>query len=89
MRQTGRTSRIADFTIDQLFSVGECIVTDHYVFEYPSAGESHLQHFISKVYDRFKVLNYTEHKYLDYSIVKLSKIPMVHFKIKHKENENI
>ena len=85
MRQTGRTSRIAEFAIDQLFSVGECIVTDHYVFEYPSAGESHLPHFISKVYERFQLLNYNEKKYLDYSIVTVNKIPMVHFKIKYKE----
>lgn len=89
MRQTGRTSRIVDFTIDQLCSVGECIVTDHYVFEYPVAGPSHLQHFISKVYDRFRLLNHNEKRYLDYSMVKLSKVPMVHFKIKHKEDENI
>ena len=89
MRQTGRTSRIVDFTIDQLYSVGECIVTDHYVFEYPTAGPSHLQHFISKVYDRFRLLNHNENKYLDYSMVKLSKVPMIHFKIKHKEDESI
>ena len=89
MRQTGRTSRIVNFTIDQLFSVSECIVTDHYVFEYPSAGEKHLQYFISKVYDRFGLLNHNENKYLDHSIVKLNKVPMIHFKIKHKEDESI
>lgn len=32
-RQTGRTTRIAQFAVDQLLSVGECIVTDHIVFE--------------------------------------------------------
>lgn len=34
MRQTGRTSRIINFAVEQLWSVGGVIVTDHTSFEY-------------------------------------------------------
>ena len=46
MRQTGRTSRIVDFAIDQLYSVGEVILTDHTAFEYPGITQSKIQFFI-------------------------------------------
>jgi hypothetical protein len=88
MRQSGRTSRIIDFTIDQLFSVGECIVTDHYVFEYPDAGVRHLTYFIDKVYARYAILNRDENFKLDQTIVRVGKVPMIHFKIvSNKEDE--
>ena len=54
MRQTGRTSRIIDFTIDQLFSVGEVIVTDHIAFEFENVTNKSLFYFIDRVKDRFE-----------------------------------
>ena len=50
MRQTGRTSRIAQFAVDQLKSVGQVIVTDHIAFEHDHRiGRNHLNHLIERV----------------------------------------
>lgn len=88
MRQSGRTSRIVDFTIDQLFSVGECITTDHYVFEYPDAGEVHLKYFIDKVKARWEAANFYEQKTLSHTIIRIGNTSLVHFKIKLSKDEN-
>lgn len=53
MRQTGRTSRIVDFTIDQLFSCGNVIVADHHVFEFNSSRKAN-EHLIDLVYRRWE-----------------------------------
>jgi hypothetical protein len=53
MRQTGRTSRIVDFAIDQLFSCGNVIVADHYVFESDSPKRAN-DHLIDLVYRRWE-----------------------------------
>jgi len=39
-RRSGRTTRIANFVVDQLFETGECIVSDHYTFEQGGRGDS-------------------------------------------------
>jgi hypothetical protein len=52
MRQTGRTSRIVDYAIDQIFSCGNVIVTDHYMFEEGSSRKSN-EHLIDLVYRRW------------------------------------
>ena len=50
LRRTGKTTRIANFVIDQLHSVGEVIVTDHSSFEFPESNvTSSLQFLIDKV----------------------------------------
>ena len=55
IRQSGRTTRIIDFTIEQLCSVGECIITDHTVFEYPNKVTNYyLKEFIKRVNDRLQ-----------------------------------
>jgi hypothetical protein len=86
MRQSGRTSRIADFAIDQLYSVGECIVTDHIIFEYPSLKSRHLQNLIDKVRFRFEMTSYGNST-VSHEIIKMGKVPMVHFKIIIKKKD--
>ena len=48
-RQTGRTTRIVNFAVDQLFSVGEVIITDHTVFEYENVPLSAIKLFRERV----------------------------------------
>jgi len=54
MRQTGRTSRIVDFAVNQLFSVGQVIITDHIAFEYPNTTKTMISYFIDEVKDKFR-----------------------------------
>ena len=49
MRQTGRTSRIVNFVVEQLFNVGRCIATDHTVFEYDNVRLVTIRYFIERV----------------------------------------
>lgn len=50
-RQTGRTTRIVNHVVNELFSVGGCIATDHTVFEYEKVPLTGLQCFIERVED--------------------------------------
>ena len=34
LRQTGRTTRIVQHVVEQLYSVGTCVATDHIVYEF-------------------------------------------------------
>jgi hypothetical protein len=34
MRQTGRTTRIVQYVVEQLYNVGVCVATDHTVYAY-------------------------------------------------------
>ena len=49
MRQTGRTTRIVQQVVEQLYSVGSCVATDHVVYEYENIKSSMLVHFKEKV----------------------------------------
>ena len=52
-RNTGRTTRIANFAVDQLFTVGKVIVSDHIVFEgHKGLNNKHLELLIDKVRDK-------------------------------------
>ena len=87
IRQSGRTTRIIDFTIEQLCSVGECIVTDHTVFEYPNkVTNRHLKEFIKRVNHRL------QHQTNGYNSCKgeiknVDDIKVIHFKLNQKEDE--
>tara|TARA_B100001094_G_C18090875_1_gene750348 strand:- start:646 stop:921 length:276 start_codon:yes stop_codon:yes gene_type:complete len=87
IRQSGRTTRIIDFTIEQLCSVGECIVTDHTVFEYPNkVTNEDLKYFIERVDHRL------QHQTNGYNsckgeIKKVDDIKVIHFKLNQKEDE--
>jgi hypothetical protein len=81
-RQTGRTTRIMDFTIEQLCSVGECIVTDHTVFEYPGKiTNNYLKDFIKRVNGRLQHQT-GGYKNCKGEIKKVDDIKVVHFKLK-------
>jgi len=88
IRQSGRTTRIMDFTIEQLCSVGECIITDHTVFEYPGKiTNAYLKEFIKRVNDRLQYQT-SGYKSCKGEIKKLDDIKVVHFKLKqNKEDE--
>ena len=50
MRRSGRTTRIKNFIVEELFSVGGCVATDHTVFEHPELNtRTSLQHLIKHV----------------------------------------
>lgn len=50
MRRSGRTTRIKNFIVEELFSVGGCVATDHTVFEHPELNtRTSLQHLIKQV----------------------------------------
>jgi len=78
MRQTGRTTRIADFVIDQLHSVGRCICTDHFAFEYENMGQDDLKHLIELV-ERGIYLSTHGNKILNHQIVRVNGIYVIDF----------
>ena len=49
MRRSGRTTRIANFVVDQLMSQSRCITTDHTQFETSQHGIDSLKNLISVV----------------------------------------
>jgi hypothetical protein len=87
IRQSGRTTRIMDFTIEQLCSVGECIITDHTVFEYPNkVTNNYLKEFIERVNNR---LQYQTNGYMRCKgeIKKVDNIKVVYFKLNQNKDE--
>lgn len=72
MRRSGRTTRIKNFIVDQLMSVGGCVATDHTSFEHgvlPLATFRHLIMAVEKdIYEmsngnlvvKYKIHNSTE-----------------------------
>ena len=82
LRQTGKTTRIANFVIDQLCSVGEVIVTDHASFEFPTHNNtSSIESLIEKVY-RLIEANSPGNVKVEHKIIKLDNIKLIRF-IKH------
>jgi hypothetical protein len=80
MRQSGRTSRIVNFVVEQLFSVGRCIATDHIVFEYDKTTQVHIKDFIEKVERRIYADSYGRMK-VSSKIIKVDDVYMVDFKL--------
>jgi hypothetical protein len=83
-RQTGRTSRIVDFVVDQLFNVGQCIVTDHIVFEFESTKKSQLEDgLIRKVQERvaFNLRHFEKPIKLNTEIIEVKGFKIVHFEL--------
>ena len=84
MRQTGRTTRIINFAVGQLLSVGEVIVTDHTSFEYPGeVGKKQLEFFIERVKETIQNQSH-EKRLIKHNIIKVGEISMVHFKLESK-----
>ncbi len=85
MRQSGRTSRIIDFAIDQLFSVGEVIVADHTAFEFRTAGIKAAAALFWRIEERYKHHNKISGRSLIHTIEKSKGgINFIHIKIKIK-----
>jgi len=61
MRQTGRTSRIVNFAVNELFSVGGVIVTDHIAFEGFKMSNKHLDFLDERIRDRVNRETYGTH----------------------------
>lgn len=83
IRQSGRTSRIVNFVVDQLFSVGECIATDHVTFEYEKIPQTTIMQFIDRVEHAFNMCSFGSHD-LKWEIINVDGRKLVHFKIKLK-----
>ncbi len=84
MRQTGRTSRIINNTIDNLFQFGEWVSTDHVVFEYDNIKNMELMYFIDKVKRKVE-FDSLKTKTIMYEIHDMNttnkKIKMIYFKL--------
>ena len=85
-RRSGRTTRIANFVVDQLFDVGECIVSDHSIFEDPSWPMNKLNH-LSGVVEKIAEVQSNGEMLVDSRIVRIegSKYSVVHFTAIFKE----
>jgi hypothetical protein len=81
MRQTGRSSRIADFAVDQLYSVGEVIVTDHTTFEYPNTNtKDSLSHLCDIVKKKFGMSDYQRKWELSFEFGRVKEFNVVYIK---------
>lgn len=91
MRQTGRTTRIVNFAIEQLLSCGNVIITDHAIFE---GHEKANRLLVDKVYDHWNTMRYreTDHFILRYrehyigpnDVEPGTRIKVIHFYLVHK-----
>lgn len=78
MRQTGRTTRIVNFAVDQIFSAGEVIVTDHIAYDNPHMDIGSLRNFIGNVKSMVDLQSRGQIK-LDAKVVRVNRIFLVHF----------
>lgn len=79
LRQTGKTTRIVNFVIDQLYSVGEVIVTDHTSFEFPNNNNTpSIETLIDKVYKLIEVDSFGNVK-VKHEIINLNNIKLIRF----------
>ena len=83
MRRTGRTRRIVNHTVEQLMSVGEVIVTDHIVYEYPDTSQRMLQPFVDNVKREVK-LKFSSDVILEHKFIRVLDRWMIHFKLTRK-----
>jgi cob(I)alamin adenosyltransferase len=80
-RQTGRTSRIINHIVEQLFSVGECLATDHTSYEYENIPEYSIDYFIEKVENKVKIESFGSKK-VEFSKLDIDGKIFVKFKLK-------
>ena len=79
MRQTGRTTRIVQHVVEQLYNVGTCIATDHTVYEYPPRIEM-VRHFEERVKREVSV-NSNGLKTVNSTIMTINEVPYVKFEM--------
>jgi len=83
MRRLGRTQRIVNFTIEQLLSVGEVVVTDHIVYEFESTPQRRLDPFVDRVKQQIKPKLLDRIK-IEHKFIKVLDKWMIHFTLTHK-----
>lgn len=83
MRRTGRTQRIVNFTIEQLLSVGEVVVTDHIVYEFESTAQRMLEPFVNRVKQQIKP-KLLDKIVIEHKFIKVLDKWMIHFTLTHK-----
>ena len=89
LRRTGKTTRIANFVIDQLHSVGEVIVTDHSSFEFPESNvTSSLQLLIDKV-EKLDAANSPGNREIEHEFVEVGGIKLIRFKLRFKYDKTL
>lgn len=76
-RQTGRTTRIIQYVVEQLYSVGICIATDHTMYEFTPDMEM-LEFFKEKVEREVQFRSYGSKK-IKTSDVDIEGIPYIKF----------
>ena len=81
MRQTGRTSRIVKHVIEQLYSVGTCVATDHVVYEYIPTIQM-LKQFEEKVRREISFAS-NDSKKIKTTHLKVDEIPYIKFEVVH------
>ena len=80
MRQTGRTTRIVNHIVDQLYCVGECIATDHVYFEFTDLPLKYLETLIEKV--RVEIDRLSRGSRIIRVEIISGAIPLAHFKLR-------
>jgi hypothetical protein len=83
IRQTGRTTRIVQHVVEQLYGVGTCIATDHIVYEFTPEIKM-LKHFKEMVKQEVKFRSHG-YKKVKTSNVNIEGIPYVKFELVNKE----
>jgi hypothetical protein len=87
LRQTGKTTRIANFVIDQLHSVGEVIVTDHTSFEFPESNNtSSIRNLIEKV-EKLDAANSPGNRRVVWEIFDMQDTKLIRFRMNKTINE--
>jgi hypothetical protein len=84
LRQTGRTTRIVQHVVEQLYSVGTCVATDHIVYEFAPKIKM-LKHFKEMVEREVQFRSYGS-KTVKTSHMNIEGIPYVKFELVNKKN---
>jgi hypothetical protein len=85
LRQTGRTTRIVQHVVEQLYSVGTCVATDHIVYEFTPKIKM-LKHFKEMVEREVQFRSHGS-KTIKTSYVNIEEIPYVKFELVNKESK--
>jgi len=87
LRQSGKTTRIANFVIDQLHSVGEVIVTDHTSFEFPDIDNmSSIRNLIEKV-EKLDAANSPGNRRIEFEIFDSQNTKLIRFRMNKTLNK--
>lgn len=79
MRQTGRTTRIVQYVVEQLYNVGTCVATDHVVYEY-TPKRSMLNNFEDMVKREVNIRSHGSKK-VNTTHIQVDDIPYIKFEL--------